>query len=129
MNENSLVYEYATLRYVPDIEREEFINIGLLMMCKRKRWYRCEVHLDADRLRAFDPAVDLDALRSQLQMFMPGSPALADCPVEERFRWFTAVKSCMLQTSRPHPGLVGDASQLEAAFSRLYSKMVLGAEP
>ncbi|MDE7153903.1 MAG: DUF3037 domain-containing protein [Muribaculaceae bacterium] len=126
MNENSLVYEYATLRYVPDIEREEFINVGLLMMCKRKRWYRCEVHLCADRLRALDPDVDIDMLREQLNMFRPDSPALADCPVEERFRWFTAVKSSMLQTSRPHPGLVDNAADLDPTFIRLFHKMVPG---
>ena len=125
MNEETLVYEYATLRYVPDIEREEFINIGLLMMCKRRRCYRCEVHLDADRLRALDPAVDIDLLRSQVQMFMPGSSALSDCPPEERFRWFTAVKSAVLQTSRPHPGLLDDASEFDPTFDRLFKRLVL----
>ncbi|MDE6266643.1 MAG: DUF3037 domain-containing protein [Muribaculaceae bacterium] len=124
MNDNSLVYEYATLRYVPDIEREEFINIGLLMMCKRRRWFRCEIHLDADRLHALDPSADLDLISRQVQMFLPGSKALADSPAEERFRWFTAVKSAMLQTSRPHPGLLQDAAELDPTFERLYKRLV-----
>ncbi|MDE6535302.1 MAG: DUF3037 domain-containing protein [Muribaculaceae bacterium] len=124
MNADALIYEYATVRYVPDIEREEFVNVGLLMMCKRRRWFRSEFLLDESRLRAFDPAVDLPALENQLKMFAADSSALADLPVEERFRWFSAVKSCVIQTSRPHPGLIPPESSPEETFNRLFTALV-----
>ena len=122
MNENACLFEYAVVRYVPHIEREEFVNVGLLMMCKRRRWFRSAFHLNPERLRAFDPGVDLGQLEGQLRMFAADSPALAELPVEERFRWFSAVKSSVIQTSRPHPGLTAD---LEQTFSRLFADLVL----
>ncbi|MCM1071372.1 MAG: DUF3037 domain-containing protein [[Clostridium] fimetarium] len=131
MNENALLYEYAVLRYVPRIEREEFINVGLMMMCKRRRWLRVAVSLDRDRLSAFDRGVDIESLRRQLAMFDASSPALADAPVEERFRWFSAVKSSSIQTSRPHPGLIphpdpsSPAESLTREFDRLFATLVL----
>lgn len=133
MNENALLFEYAVVRYVPRIEREEFINIGLLMMCKRRRWFRSAFDLNRQRLAAFDPAVDLEALDLQLAMFAADSSALADNPVEERFRWFSAVKSCVIQTSRPHPGLIPPADDpgadpadaLNATFNRLFRDLIL----
>ncbi len=131
MNANALIYEYAVLRYVPSIEREEFINVGLMMMCKRHRWLRTEVVIDRGRLLAFDPKADEESLRRQLAMFDAASGALAGLPVEERFRWFAAVKSCVVQTSRPHPGVIsiednqspGDV--LETTFARLLDALVL----
>lgn len=129
MNENALLFEYAVVRYVPRIEREEFVNIGLLMMCKRKLWFRSAFELAEGRLRAFDPEVNVDLLRCQLRMFDCNSSALADLPVEERFRWFSAVKSAVIQTSRPHPGLISEvnapSSNLDATFDRLFRDLVL----
>ncbi len=122
MNEDALIYEYAVVRYVPCVEREEFINVGLLMMCKRARWFRSAFELNPDRLKAFDPKVNIGQLDAQLRMFAADSSALADLPVEERFRWFSAVKSCVIQTSRPHPGLTDN---LDATFRRLFSELVL----
>ncbi len=121
MNEGALIYEYAVVRYVPCIEREEFVNVGLLMMCKRRRWFRSAFELNAGRLKAFDPKVDLEQLAAQLRMFSADSSVLADLPVEERFRWFSAVKSAVIQTSRPHPGLTDN---LEATFNRLFDTLV-----
>ena len=125
MNTDALLYEYAVVRYVPRVEREEFVNIGLLMMCKRRRWLQSQFSIDQERLRAFDPDVDIDALRQQICMF---SRALPDLPAEERFRWLTAVKSSVLQTSRPHPGLVENDGEplelLQATFTRLFARLV-----
>ena len=62
-------YEYAVLRYVPRVEREEFINVGLAMMCKRRRWIKVCVLLPEEKLRVISPEVDLKALERQLQAF------------------------------------------------------------
>lgn len=129
MNGNALLFEYAVVRYVPRVEREEFINVGLLMMCKRRRWFRSAFALNRVRLSAFDPEIDFEALDRQLAMFSGDSTALADNPVEERFRWFSAVKSSVIQTSRPHPGLIPPASDpvaaLNATFDRLFRDIIL----
>ena len=120
-------YEYAVLRYVPRIEREEFINVGLAMMCKRRRWIKVGIFLPDEKLHAMSPVVDKDALSRQLQSFVEiaegnkGAGPVAQYPVEERFRWISAVKSSVIQTSRPHPGLCED---LEATFARLFSELV-----
>lgn len=120
-------YEYAVIRFVPRVEREEFINVGLAMMCKRRRWLRVGLNLRHDILKAFVPGVDIGRLELQLQSFVDiatgnaGAGPIAGFPVEERFRWLTAVKSCVIQTSRPHPGLTDD---LDATFIRLMAEQV-----
>ena len=120
------LYEFAVLRYVPRVEREEFVNIGLIMMCKRQRWIRVEWHLDPDRLKAFKGAAEIADIERQLQTFSlaaAGSNAeMHEWPTEDRFRWLTAEKSACLATSRPHPGKTSD---LDATFSRLFEEYVL----
>lgn len=122
------LYEYAVLRYVPSIEREEFVNIGLVMMCKRRRWIRLDYMLDERRFGAFPGELCAADLKPELEGFRRIAAGdrcagpIAEYPVEERFRWLTAAKSACLQTSRPHPGLADD---LDATFSRLYAELVL----
>lgn len=119
------MYEYAVVRFVPQVEREEFINVGLLMMCKRRRWLRVALGLDPARIRAFAPGTDVEALRRHLESFelhaASGPGPIASLEAHERFRWLTAVRSACIQTSRPHPGLTTD---LDATFSRLYDELV-----
>lgn len=121
------LYEYAVIRYVPDIERQEFINVGLIMMCKRRRWIRIAFRIDRDRFNIFDPAGDLATLQHQLRALecvAAGEKACGTVAMfepEERFRWITAVKSACIQTSRPHPGLCRD---LDATFDRLLDRYV-----
>ncbi len=122
------LYEYAVIRYVPRIERAEFINVGLAMMCKRRRWLRLALHVDPVRLAAFAGHIDTDTLHRQLSAFERVAAGnhdagpIAEYPVEERFRWLTAEKSACLQSSRPHPGLCHD---LDSTFTRLFNELVL----
>lgn len=121
-------YEYAVLRYVPRVEREEFVNVGLAMMCKRRRWIRVELFLNEARIKAMLPDADINLLNNQLQSFVDiaeckkSAGPIAEYPVEEKFRWITAVKSSVLQTSRPHPGLTTD---LDTTFRNLFTELVL----
>lgn len=121
------LYEYAVIRYVPRVEREEFINVGLVMMCKRRRWLRIEVKPDPRKLSVYDCAHTIEEIERQLEAFVKvgrgeqDGGLMAALPVEERFRWLTAVKSSCLSTSRPHPGKAAD---LDAAFDRLRSELV-----
>lgn len=104
--EDKIIYEYCTLRYVPDIERGEFVNVGLMMMCKRHRWLRTALHIDERRILALCPAADLDRLRVQLSVFARQDVPQAALPVEEKYRWMAAVKSAIIQTSPSHPGII-----------------------
>ncbi|MDE7345607.1 MAG: DUF3037 domain-containing protein [Muribaculaceae bacterium] len=120
-------YEYAVIRFVPCVEREEFINVGLAMMCKRRRWIKVSILLPESKLKAICPAFDRVALAGQLQAFVDiadgkkTSGPVAQYPVEERFRWISAMKSSVIQTSRPHPGMCDD---LETTFTRLFTELV-----
>ncbi|MDE6649744.1 MAG: DUF3037 domain-containing protein [Muribaculaceae bacterium] len=121
-------YEYSVLRYVPRVEREEFVNVGLAMMCKRRRWIKVRIFLSEEKIRSLYRNADIDILSRQLQSFVDiaagdrKSGPVAEYPVEERFRWISAVKSSVIQTSRPHPGLCED---LEATFDCLFGELVL----
>ena len=118
------LYEYAVLRYVPHVERQEFVNIGLLMLCKRRRWLCGRVELDAGRLAAFDREVDLEVLRRQTAMFERTDLPAPTLPAEEKYRWLTAVKSASLQVSPSHPGLLRGDVNPEQEFERLFSLLV-----
>lgn len=127
MSETHL-YEYAVIRFVPDVEREEFINVGLIMMCKRLGWLRAEINVPESRVDSFASCVDPIALRRQLHALQrvsagaAGAGPIAELPAHERFRWLTAVRSACIQTSRPHPGHTTD---LDATFKRLMSRLIL----
>lgn len=119
------LYEYALVRYVPRVDREEFVNIGLVMMSKRCKWLRGEIRLDEDRLIAFDPNVNLDSLRSQASVFMRDDVPSRHIPVEERYRWLSAVKSAVLQVSPSHPGLLPETcDSMDSEFNRLFRDLV-----
>lgn len=119
------LYEYSTVRYSPRVERGEFVNVGLVMMCKRRRWVKARVEVSDALLGAFSPGCDVEALRSQLRSFelvASGEPGpIGSLEAHERFRWLTAVRSACITTSRPHPGLCTD---LDATFDRLFVELV-----
>lgn len=128
------IYEYCILRYVPDIERGEWINVGLLMMSKRARWMRTQVLIDERRVAAISPKSDIARLRTQLGVFLRDDVPSSDLPVEERYRWMAAVKSAVIQTSPSHPGLlphhteatrVDIRNMLESQFDALFSRLVM----
>lgn len=127
MNDEKFLYEYAVLRCVPRVERDEFFNVGLIMMCKRRRWLRVQTLVRKDLLDALAPEFPQAALDAQLATFASiaigsrGSGPIASLPPEERFRWLTAVRSTWLQTSRPHPGLTFD---LDETFDRIFQEQV-----
>lgn len=116
------LYEYAVIRYVPRVEREEFVNIGLIMMCKRRRWLKSEVEIDERRVTALCPGADIELLKYQAGLFTCLDVPSPGLPVEETYRWLTAAKSAILQTSASHPGL--SVGTLEATFERLFDELV-----
>ncbi|MCC3217080.1 DUF3037 domain-containing protein [Chryseobacterium sp. X308] len=121
------IYEYAVIRLVPKVEREEFFNIGLVMFSKKEKFIRVEFYLCPDKFKLMHSKLDYDDIIHNLESFQKiangekdGGPiALLDIP--ERFRWLTAVRSSVVQTSRPHPGKSKD---LNATFGKLFEELV-----
>ena len=121
------LYEYAVIRYVPRVEREEFLNVGIVLFSKRGKFIQVKWHIDEQRVKAFYDQEDVDELRANLEAFAAIAAGtskdsrIALMDHTERFRWLTAVRSSALQTSRPHPGLCDD---LEAALTHLFNELV-----
>jgi hypothetical protein len=126
--QDSQLFEYAVIRVVPKVEREEFLNVGVVLFCARKKFLQVIYSLDEERILAFDSKTDIDEIRAYLSAFericngVPGSGAIGKLPIAERFRWLTATRSTVVQTSKVHPGFCGDPAE---ALKRLYSEMVL----
>jgi hypothetical protein len=121
------LYEYAVVRVVPLVEREEFVNAGVILFCQKEKFIRMQYHLREDKILKLMPDADLDEIRKNLEAFCKiaagdkeGGP-IACMDEAERFRWLTAVRSASIQTSRPHPGVSDD---LEKTVSSLFSEMV-----
>jgi len=113
-------YDYAVIRVVPRVERGEFVNAGVVLSCKAGRFLEARIELDEARMRALDPGVDLDAVRAHLEAFAAicagGDSAgpIGRLPARERFRWLTAPRSTVIQTSPVHSGRCDDhATMLE----------------
>lgn len=130
--EEKIIYEYCVLRYVADVEREEFVNVGLIMMSKRYRWMRCALHIDQERICLMFPKADTARLRLQLGVFTRDNVPDAGLSVEERYRWMAAVKSAIIQTSPSHPGILPYAGSredaclaLESKFDELFRRLIL----
>ena len=127
MHEKHL-YEYAIIRVLPVVEREEFLNVGIILFCKKAKFIKVYYKIDETRIRSFSNELDLNQIQLNLQSFEKialgaekcGPIALLDIP--SRFRWLTAIRSSAIQTSRPHPGLCDD---LEQTAKRLFEELVL----
>lgn len=116
------VFEYALIRVVPRVERGEAINAGVIVYSQQYRYLCARIELDEDRLRALDPAADLDAVRTALTAFSKACSEgpLAGRPLGERFRWLTAPRSTIVQPGPVHTGLTADpAAELDYLFDRL----------
>jgi len=122
------LYEYAVIRVVPRVDREEFLNIGVILFCKKAKFIRMRFYIDDQKLALFASDLDVEQLRLNLIAFekislgiKEGGP-IAQFDVPERFRWLTAIRSSVIQTSRPHPGM---SANVDATFDRLFADLVL----
>jgi hypothetical protein len=127
MQENNL-FEYAVIRVVPRVEREEFINVGVIVYCAKQKFLQSLFIIDKARLSAFAQDLNLKEVAANLDAFKRicagdvncGAIARLDQP--SRFRWLTAMRSTVIQTSRVHPGFCNDAGE---KLQLLYEQMVL----
>ncbi len=120
-------YDYAVIRVVPRVEREEFVNAGVILSCPAKDFLEARIDLDEERLLALEPDLDIESVRSHLASI----PAIcaggeAAGPIgrlsqRERFHWLVAPRSTIIQTSSAHSGRCDDPA---AALEHLLNTMV-----
>ena len=127
MQDNHL-YEYAVIRVVPRVEREEFLNIGIILFCKQAKFIKVLYHIDDAKIEALSNDFDTEqlycnvtALKKIANGDKDGGP-IGEMDIPSRFRWLTAIRSSAIQTSRPHSGLCQD---LDTTIQRLFEELVL----
>lgn len=120
-------FDYAIVRVVPRVEREEFINVGVVLFCRTRRYLAARIDLDEQRLRALMPDIDLDEVRRHLAVIPrvcaggPDAGPIGRLSQSERFHWLVSPRSTVIQTSPVHSGLCRDP---EAALDHLMATMV-----
>lgn len=120
-------YDYALIRLVPSVERGECLNVGVILFCRTERFLAMRVHLDAQRALALDSALDLEAVRQELNDLVricdgdKQAGTIGAMSQSERFHWLVSPRSTIIQTSPVH---VGMSSNLEEALEHLLKTMV-----
>ena len=120
-------YDYAIIRVVPRVDREEFINVGVIVSCPALDYLAARIELDEARLRVLHSGVDLDTVRQNLASIPiicaggPGSGPIGRLTPRERFHWLVAPRSTMIQTSSVHTGRCDQPSQV---MENLVDRMV-----
>ena len=126
--QEKFLFEYAVLRVVPKVEREEFLNVGVVLYCPQTKFLQVLFRLDGERIKAFAHELDIPELGQYLQAFenicagTKDSGPIGKLPAADRFRWLTATRSTVVQTSKTHTGLCSDPKE---TLSKLYEQLVL----
>lgn len=123
-----LSYDYAILRIVPSVERDEFVNAGAVLQCPERAFLDCRVHIDEGRLRALWPELDFEVIRQHLEAFPkicagdPDAGPIARLSRRERFQWLVAPRSTIIQVSPVHSGV---CESPETALDEIFRRLVL----
>lgn len=120
-------FDYAIVRVVPRVEREEFINVGVILFCRTQRFLGAGIELNEERLKALAPHLDIDEVRAHLDL-IPRICQGDDSPIgqlsqAERFHWLITPRSTVIQVSPVHTGLCANPAQ---ALAHLLQTMVQG---
>ncbi|MEK0265534.1 DUF3037 domain-containing protein [Stenotrophomonas rhizophila] len=120
-------YDYAVIRVVPRVEREEFINVGVIVSCPGAKHLEAAIELDLERVRAFAPALDIEGLQPWLDAIVAicrgdaNAGPIAQLPARARFHFLTAKRSSVVQMSSTHVGRTADPA---GVVEHLMRKMV-----
>jgi len=115
--QDSHLFEYAVIRVVPRVEREEFINVGVILYCAKQKFLQADIVLNKEKLSVFSGTADIVAIENNLEALKrictggKESGPIGQLDLASRFRWLTAMRSTVLQTSRVHPGFCKDADE------------------
>jgi Protein of unknown function (DUF3037) len=124
-------YDYAIVRVVPKVEREEFVNVGVIVSCPARNFLEARIELNEQRLIALDATIDLDSIRTHLASIPAicagGEQAgpIGLLTPRRRFDWLIAPRSTIIQTSAAHTGTCADPA---AALEHLLETMVRAAQ-
>lgn len=127
MREDKL-YHYAVIRLVPKVDREEFFNVGLILFSKEEKYIRLKYHLCTEKFKLMCADVEYEEVINSLDTFKNIAEGDTDykpislMDIPERFRWLTAVRSTIIQTSPTHAGKTDD---LDKTFDRLFNELVV----
>jgi len=125
-------YDYAIFRVVPRVEREEFVNVGVIVSCPARNFLEARVELDEQRVRALDSTLDVESIRAHLATIPAicagGEQAgpIGQLTQGERFHWLVAPRSTTIQTSPVHTGSCKDPAEV---IEHLLNTMVRPASP
>jgi len=120
-------YDFAIIRIVPRVEREEFVNAGVVVFCPARQYLEAKVLIDEPRLKALWPDLDIGVIQQHLEPFPmvcagnPDAGPIAQRPLRERFHWIVSPRSTMIQISPVHTGLTENP---ETTLNELYDKQV-----
>ncbi len=113
-------FDYAIIRIVPHEERGEFINVGIILFCRSRKFLAARIAFDPQRLAALAPDLDPQIVQRHLDAIPrvcaggPDAGPIGMLPLEERFRWLAAPRTTIVQPSPIHTGLCDDpAAMLE----------------
>src|SRR6185503_837853 len=126
--QDSQLFEYAVIRIVPRVEREEFLNVGVIMYCAKQKFLQAEFKLNKKRIRHFCEKINVEEVEEHLKTFekicrgAEDSGPIGQLSIAERFRWLTATRSTIIQTSKVHPGFTKDAKK---TLQKLLKQLVL----
>lgn len=121
-------YDYAIVRVVPRVEREEFVNVGVIVSCPARNFLDARFAIDESRLRALYPDIDMDAVRAHTNSIRAicaggeNAGPIGRLSQRERFHWMVAPRSTIIQTSAVHTGKCENPEKL---IEHLLKKMVL----
>ena len=125
--QDKYLFEYAVIRVVPRVEREEFLNVGVVLYCRDLKFLQMKYSLNKKRIDALCGALDCREVEEHLRSFerickgdSTGGPIAVLDPAS-RFRWLTATRSTVVQTSKVHPGFCEDAGEM---LEKLFAGMV-----
>lgn len=120
------LFEYAVIRIVPRVEREEFLNAGVVLYCAKQKFLDIIYKVDESKIKYFCSECDIEMINENLVAYKRIAKALdsggkiSSLLIAERFRWLTATRSTMIQSSKVHPGFCDDAREmLEKLFNQL----------
>ena len=122
-----LTYDYSIIRVVPRVDRGEQVNVGVILSCTDTDFLDARTEVDEAILRALDPAIDVAAVRAQLDVITaicrggPDAGPIGQLPPRGRFRWLVSPRSTIVQPSPVHTGLTADPA---ACLERLMDRIV-----
>lgn len=128
MQENLCTFDYAVIRFVPRVEREEFFNVGVILSCPAQSFLDARIYLNEQKLKAFAPEFEAETVKHYLEIIPKICAGAKEAGIigqltpRERFYWLTATRSTIIQSSPVHTGICANA---EGMIEHLFKTIVL----